>query len=89
MGAVFACNQYVDSGAPWTLRKTDPVRMAEVLGTLVIAIRSLAVAVAPVIPGSAEKLLSVIDTGKGGQPMAQPEPIFPRLELPDEQGEAA
>jgi len=42
MGAVFACNAYVDSAAPWALRKTDPERMADVLGTLVVAIRKLA-----------------------------------------------
>src|SRR3982751_4211195 len=31
--AVFACNAYVDTQAPWTLRKTDPERMSAVLGT--------------------------------------------------------
>jgi methionyl-tRNA synthetase len=81
MGAVFACNAYVDSMAPWALRKTDPERMAAVLGTLVIAIRTLTVAVQPVIPGSAEKLLAVIDAGKGGAHIPQPVPLFPRLEL--------
>ena len=50
MGAVFACNAYVDAAAPWALRKTDPERMADVLGTLVAAIRKLAAAVVPVIP---------------------------------------
>ena len=87
MAAVFACNQYVDAAAPWALRKTDPTRMAEVLGTLVVAIRRLTVAVAPIIPGSADKLLSLIDSGQGGAPIAQPQPIFPRLELAE--GEAA
>ena len=89
MTAVFACNQYVDTAAPWALRKTDPARMAEVLGTLVVAIRALTLAVVPVIPGSADRLLTLIDSGKGGQPIAQPQPIFPRLELPEEEGEAA
>ena len=90
MVAVFACNQYVDAAAPWALRKTDPARMAEVLGTLAVAIRALTVAVAPIIPGSADKLLTLIDSGQGGQPIAQPRPIFPRLELPaEEEGAAA
>ena len=89
MGAVFACNQYVDATAPWTLRKTDPQRMAEVLGALVAAIRMLTVAVAPVIPSSADKLLALIDSGQGGVPIPQPQPIFPRLELAEEEGEAA
>ena len=89
MGAVFACNQYIDTAAPWTLRKTDPERMAEVLGTLVVAIRMLAEAVWPIIPASAEKLVALIDGGKDGKPIAQPTPIFPRLELAEGEEEAA
>ncbi|HET9397206.1 MAG TPA: methionine--tRNA ligase [Sphingomicrobium sp.] len=81
MAAVFACNAYVDEMAPWTLRKTDPERMAAVLGTLVAAIRKLAEAVAPVIPSSAARLLEVIDSAADGAPIGQPVPIFPRLEL--------
>ena len=89
MSAVFACNAYVDAQAPWTLRKTDPERMAAVLGTLVVAVRRLTQAVAPVIPESADKLLTLIDSGSGGQPIAQPQPLFPRLELEEEPAEAA
>jgi methionyl-tRNA synthetase len=83
--AVYACNQYVDAQAPWALRKTDPERMAAVLGTLVPAIRDLTRAIAPVIPQSADKLLTLIDAGKGGAPIPQPVPIFPRLELEEEE----
>jgi methionyl-tRNA synthetase len=83
MGAVFACNAFVDAAAPWALRKTDPGRMAEVLGTLVAAIRKLAEAVVPVIPSSAQKLVEVIDAGLQA-PIAQPVPLFPRLELEEE-----
>jgi methionyl-tRNA synthetase len=89
MIAVFACNAYVDNMAPWGLRKTDPARMAAVLGTLVVAIRKLAVAVQPVIPESADKLLTLIDAGEGGAPIAQPTPLFPRLELEEEPEVAA
>ncbi len=85
MAAVFACNQYVDAAAPWALRKTDPARMAAVLGTLVVAIRRLTEAVAPVIPGSADKLLTLIDSGQGGVPIALPQPVFPRLELAEDE----
>ncbi len=85
MTAVFACNAYVDAAAPWALRKTDPERMADVLGTLVAAIRMLTSAVAPVIPAAADKLLTLIDSGKGGAPIAQPQPIFPRLELAEDE----
>ena len=88
MHAVFACNAYVDAQAPWALRKTDPQRMAAVLGTLVVAVRDLASAIAPVIPASADKLLSLIDAGRDGTPIAQPTPLFPRLELEDEEAAA-
>jgi methionyl-tRNA synthetase len=81
MGAVFACNAYVDSMAPWALKKSDPQRMAGVLGTTVEAVRQLATAIAPVVPGSAARLLDLIASGAGGAPIAQPTPVFPRLEL--------
>jgi len=84
MGAVFACNAYIDAAAPWALKKTDPERMAAVLGTLVVAVRKLGVAVAPIIPESAERLIALIDSGKDGASIAQPMPIFPRLELGEE-----
>jgi methionyl-tRNA synthetase len=83
--AVFACNAYVDTQAPWALRKSDPERMAAVLGTLVVAVRELTRAIAPIIPASADKLLSLIDAGEGGAPIPQPTPLFPRLELPEEE----
>jgi methionyl-tRNA synthetase len=57
MRAVFACNQYVDAQAPWSLKKTDPARMQSVLATLFLCIRDLAIAIQPIIPTSAGKLL--------------------------------
>ncbi len=87
--AVFACNQFVDAQAPWALRKTDAKRMAAVLGTLVVALRCLATAIAPIIPDSSDKLLGLIKSGEGGSPIPQPTPLFPRLELPEEDEAAA
>lgn len=55
--AVYACNQYVDEQAPWTLKKTDPERMKIVLQTLFRAIRDLAIAIQPVIPEKANAVL--------------------------------
>ena len=59
---VFACNQYVDEQAPWALKKTDPERMKAVLQTLFIAIRDLALAIQPVIPGKAAAVLDQLGT---------------------------
>ena len=58
--AVFACNQYIDAQAPWALRKSDPERMNAVLATLCEAIADLAIAIQPVIPASAARLLDTM-----------------------------
>ena len=105
--AVFACNQYVDAQAPWALRKTDPERMRAVLMTLFQAVRTLAIAIRPVVPAAADALLDqmgIADDARdfaaladadwfanlaaGGFAVGQPVPIFPRLELPEGEGEA-
>ena len=104
--AVFACNQYVDTQAPWALRKTDPERMRAVLMTLFQAVRTLAIAIRPVVPAAADKLLDQMGIAEdtrdsaalsdmdwfaklaaSGYAVGQPAPIFPRLELPEEEGE--
>jgi methionyl-tRNA synthetase len=107
MNAVFACNSYIDEQAPWALKKTDAERMETVLATLYICIAVLGVAIRPVIPGSADKLLDAMGVepqlrnSKGilshwYSPLAEsdfrldaPQPLFPRLELPAEEGAAA
>ncbi|MCR2833812.1 methionine--tRNA ligase [Parerythrobacter lacustris] len=58
--ACFACNAYIDTQAPWALRKTDPERMETVLATLYICIAQLAVAIEPVIPASSARLLDTM-----------------------------
>jgi methionyl-tRNA synthetase len=63
MRAVFACNQYVDEQAPWTLRKTDPERMAAVLMVLFRCVRDLAIAVRAVVPTSIDDLLGQMGIG--------------------------
>ena len=89
------------------MRKTDPERMRAVLMTLFQAVRTLAIAIRPVVPAAADKLLdqmgvaadardfaAVEDSGwlaklaASGFTVGQPVPIFPRLELPEGEGEA-
>ncbi|RIV80947.1 methionine--tRNA ligase [Aurantiacibacter xanthus] len=60
MGAVFACNAYIDAEAPWALKKTDFARMETVLAVLYRCIAQLAVAVVPVMPGSMGRLLDAM-----------------------------
>ena len=63
--AVFAGNQYIDGQAPWALRKSDPERMIAVLATLYVAIRDLAIAIAPIIPASSARLLDSMGVPEG------------------------
>ncbi|MES2755534.1 MAG: methionine--tRNA ligase [Pseudomonadota bacterium] len=94
MKGVFACNAYIDTQAPWALRKTDPERMHAVLGTLLTAIRALAITILPVVPGSAAKVLDQMgveardhvaldaDWDPTTSQLMPPSPVFPRLEMP-------
>lgn len=96
MRGVFACNAYIDTQAPWALRKTDPERMHAVLGTLVDAIRRLAITILPVIPTSAAAVLDQLgvterdhaallaDWDPTTAQLNPPSPVFPRLELAGE-----
>ena len=68
--AVFACNQYIDTQAPWTLRKSDPERMNAVLATLYEAIADLAIAIQPVIPAAAARLLDTMGIPAGERDFA-------------------
>ena len=87
-------NRYVDAIAPWALKKTDPVRMGEVLAVLAETIRKIAILVQPVMPDSASKILDQLGVDpaqrdfnflvgearlSSGQGIAKPEPVFPRF----------
>ena len=97
LSMVFECNRFVDTHAPWTLRKTDPERMLSVLATLVACIRMLAIAVRPIAPAGADKILDQIGVPRSARQSSDiadplwasklieplsPSPAFPRLELP-------
>ena len=94
-------NKYVDTSAPWALKKTDPPRMGEVLAVLVETIRQAAILVQPVMPESAAKILDQLgvavedrgfDTLAGGGRITagvqieKPEPVFPRYVAEDGEG---
>jgi methionyl-tRNA synthetase len=84
-------NRYVDAQAPWTLRKTDPERMATVLYVLIEAIRRVGILAQPVMPDSAAKILDLVavapdarsfaaldDVLVPGTALPKPAPVFPR-----------
>ena len=88
--------------APWALKKENPERMKAVLATLFVCIRDLAIAIRPVIPASADRLLDTMGVPSDERDYtnlsdvywyhrlaSKPQPIFPRLELPEDEEEAA
>lgn len=87
-------NRYVDSTAPWALRKTDPARMATVLWVLAETIRRVAILTQPFMPDASSRILDQLsvpndrrsfshltDAEKllGGVALPKPEGVFPRL----------
>ena len=89
---VGAANRYIDHAAPWTLKKTDPARMATVLYVLADAIRRLAIltqAVMPdasaamldqlAVPPSARDFSALEDRLEPGTALPKPAPVFPRF----------
>ncbi|MCC8416688.1 MAG: methionine--tRNA ligase [Rickettsia endosymbiont of Gnoriste bilineata] len=88
-------NIYIDREAPWQLKKTDPIKMAEVLYTLLETLRYIAVMLQPFIPDSASKMLDQLAVPESqrmfkhltkelsltpGSSISQPEAIFPRFQ---------
>ena len=54
---VWEANKYIDEMAPWTLKKTDPDRMATVLYVILEVLRYAAILYQPVIPTLAGRML--------------------------------
>lgn len=95
---VGAANRYVDSAAPWALRKTDTDAMQRVLYVLAETIRLLALVVQPFLPGSAAKILDQLSVPADardfahfgpdhalapGNELPKPAPVFPRVDKAD------
>jgi methionyl-tRNA synthetase len=89
-------NRYVDKQAPWSLRKTDPSRMATVLYVCIETIRQIAIYVQPVMPTAGAKLLDQLgvpaekrDFAATATPIAAgtklpaPQGVFPRYQPPE------
>jgi methionyl-tRNA synthetase len=93
-------NEYIDSAAPWTLKKTDPERMEAVLYTLLEGNRCIALSLQPFMPTAADKMLfqlsvsadarmnACIDAAyalTSGTVLPEPEGIFPRFQVVEEE----
>ena len=86
-------NEYIDTQAPWSLRKTDTKRMETVLYTLMEVIRVIGILLQPFIPNAAEKILDMLavegynficlnaDTAlQPGVSLPAPNIVFPKIE---------
>ena len=91
---IAAANRFVDTMAPWALRKSDPARMNTVLYVLAEAIRHIAILTQPVMPASSAKLLDQLAVPEdardfaalapdkalqSGVDLPKPEGVFPRF----------
>ena len=91
-------NRYIDSQAPWALRKSDPARMQTVLWVLIETLRYIGVLQQPITPTIAGRLLDQLAVPPdarsfatltpehalvGGTPLPEPVIIAPRYEPPE------
>jgi len=92
-------NRYVDTQAPWALKKTDPERMATVLYVLAEVIRHLAILAQPAVPEATARMLdqlaipedqrsfaALTEAGmlRPGTALPKPQGVFPRYAGPEE-----
>lgn len=89
--AIFAivteADKYIDTQAPWVLRKTDPDRMATVLYTVAETVRRIAILAQPVMPAACARLLDLVAVPDGARDYANLEDrLVPGTELPAPQG---
>lgn len=88
------CDGYIDWNAPWSLKKTDIIRMNTVLYVLAEAIRGIAILTQPFMPVSCAKILDQLSIPedertfehldkkyalKPGTPIPAPQGVFPRI----------
>ncbi len=86
-------NLYIDTNAPWALKNTDPVKMADILYVLLESIRYIAIYLQPFIPESSGNMLNQLGVARedrdfaslnkrlvSGSSLLSPSPIFPRVE---------
>ena len=96
---VAEANRYFAGQEPWTLRKTDPARMATVLAVTADVLRQVAIFAQPAMPGKMAALLDALGVSAdarnfahatdefavpAGQALPAPAGLFPRYIEPEE-----
>ena len=60
----FDANKYFNDLEPWAVKKKDPARMNVILYTITQQIKNISILLSPIMPNSAEKVLSTINLTK-------------------------
>ena len=89
-------NRYFSAQEPWKLKASDPERMGTVLYTTAEVVRQVALLLQPVMPESAEELLTLLEQPKdrrtfeavgtrlaAGTALPKPQGVFPRYVEPE------
>ena len=85
-------NSYIDTEAPWNLKKTNKDRMNDVLFLTLNIIKNSSIMLIPVMPESANKILDILNVNiiernfdhiaisTNDYKISDPKPIFPRID---------
>lgn len=68
-------NQLIDKSKPWELVKTEPEKVKELLLNLSALLYDIALKLSPVMPETAQKIKSVLESGE----IKKPEPLFQKI----------
>jgi methionyl-tRNA synthetase len=93
MSAAREANRYIEENAPWKLLKEDRERCATVLHSAIAVISGINTALAPYLPFTSQTLHGylgnegpieaagwMLRVPRGGQPIAEPQPLFKKLD---------
>lgn len=94
LGMARFLNKYIDTRAPWALAKSGDAALASVLRSMLACLRASEGLVRPIMPTAADEIarqlgvaptadwsaIGTSDSLQAGTPLAQPEPIFPRIQ---------
>ncbi len=69
-------NQLIDKAKPWELVKTEPGKVKELLLNLTALLLDIASRLAPVMPETADKIRSLLESGE----VKKPEPLFLKID---------
>ncbi len=97
MNIARAANKYFNDSEPWKIIKTDEAKCGEIINDCLQIAHSLAIALAPVIPFTSQKILKVLGKGEAdlswdrigelvllsGSELGENEILFPQIELPE------